>query len=266
MNIQIFIQTWRTRSKSLISWGAVIALMGGIELGVYPTIKKAGNSITQFLDAYPEVMRKMFRLEDFTTGPGFLNAELFSLIIPMVMIGVGLAWGASATADDEEKGTADLLFTLPISRLNILWSRVVAMASALALLSCFIFLFFFLGNRFVHLNLNTSNLLGATISCYFIGLLFASIGTMFGSLTGKRGISLGIGSGIAVLCYLFYTISSIDKHFDFIKPFNPFQWLLASSQLTDGLKLTVNIKFLFLISIFIAISSAAINKRDIHSS
>ena len=86
--------------------------MNSIELSVYPTMSKSGDSMKSFLDSFPEGFKKMFRMEDYFSGPGFLNTELFSLIIPMVMIGVGLAWGAGATADDEnaEPQICSLLF------------------------------------------------------------------------------------------------------------------------------------------------------------
>ena len=170
--------------------------MNSIELSVYPTMSKSGDSMKSFLDSFPEGFKKMFRMEDYFSGPGFLNTELFSLIIPMVMIGVGLAWGAGATADDEERGTADMLFALPITRSKILWSRLIAMISALGLLAVINFINLMIGARFVDMQLGATQVAAGSVGCFLIGMLFASLGALLGALLGKRGASLGIGSGL----------------------------------------------------------------------
>ena len=265
MNFQLFIQTWRGHWKSFISWAAVMVTMNSIELSVYPTMSKSGASMKSFLDSFPEGFKKMFRMEDYFSGPGFLNTELFSLIIPMVMIGVGLAWGAGATADDEERGTADLLFALPITRSKILWSRLIAMISALALLALINFLNLMIGARFVDMKLAASQVAAGSLGCFLIGMLFASLGALFGAASGKRGASLGIGSGIAILFYVFYTITAIVSKFNFVKPINPFQWLIDANQLIDGFDWMTNLRFLVLTGLAAAAASLIINRRDIHS-
>lgn len=265
MNSQLFFQTWRSHWKSFISWAGVLLLMNSIELSVYPTMSKSGDSMKGFLDSFPDGLKKVFRMEDYFSGPGFLNTELFSLIIPMVMIGVGLAWGAGATADDEERGTADLLFALPITRSKILWSRLIAMLSALALLTAINFINLFVGSRLVNMELNTSFLAAGSIGCFLIGALFASFGALFGAATGKRGASLGIGSGFAILFYIFYTLTAIVSKFNFIKPINPFQWLMDSNQLINGFDLLTDLKFFLLSAMATFVASWIINRRDINS-
>jgi ABC-2 type transport system permease protein len=239
--------------------------MNSIELSVYPTMSKSGDSMKSFLDSFPEGFKKMFRMEDYFSGPGFLNTELFSLIIPMVMIGVGLAWGAGATADDEERGTADMLFALPITRSKILWSRLIAMISALGLLAVINFINLMIGARFVDMQLGATQVAAGSVGCFLIGMLFASLGALLGALLGKRGASLGIGSGLAILFYVFYTLTALVTRFDFIKPINPFQWLIEANQLIDGFKWSTNFKFFTLSALCVIAASWIINRRDIHS-
>jgi len=265
MNRQLFKQTWRSHWKSFLSWGAVLVAMNSIELSVYPTMAKSTKSMKDFLNSFPDAFKKMFRMEDYFSGAGFLNTELFSIIIPMVMIGVGLAWGASATAEDEERGTADLLFALPITRSKILFTRIIAMTSALAALALINFVNLILGSKFVNMKLDAANLASASFSCFLLGVLFASIGALFGAISGKKGASLGIGAGFAIMFYIFYTISAIVTKFNFVKPINPFQWLLDANQLIDGFQLAVNLKFAILAALITFLASVFINKRDIHS-
>ena len=265
MNIQLFTQIWRTHWKSLASWGAVLVFLNSLELYIYPSISKSSAAMTDFVNSFPDAFKKMFRMTDYFSGPGFLGTELFSLIIPMVMIGVGLAWGAAATAEDEEEGSADLIFTLPIRRITILWSRFFASVTALAFLSLLNFLNLLIGSRIVNLEVETSHLAAATLTCFLMGLMFTALGTLLGALIGKRGLGLGVGSGIAILLYVFYTVSNLVTKFDFVKPINPFQWALSADELLKGFALAPNLKLLLGTVIFISFSSIIIERRDIHS-
>ncbi len=209
--------------------------MVSIQLSVYPTIVESGNAAKQFIDSYPEAFKKMFRIEDYTSGSGFLNVELFSLMLPLVMIGVGIIWSASATAEEEEAGTADLLFSLPVSRRVILLSKMAATFVALVVLALTVFAnIFFLAPRF-ELEVSTLNLAYACLIHLFLGVFFSGIGFFLGSLTGRKGLSLGVGSGLAIICFLFFSLSPLVSNFRFTNSVNPFQWTIARNTLADGL-------------------------------
>lgn len=265
MNIQLFTQTWRTHWKSLLSWGAVLVAMNSIELYIYPTISQSSKAMQEFVDAFPDGLKKLFRMSEYFSGPGFLATELFSLIIPMVMIGVSLAWGSSATAEDEEKGSADLIFTLPIRRRSILLTRLLAAITALALLSAINFFNIYIGAHIVDLKVGTSNLAAATFSCFMMGVLYASLGTLLGALMGRKGLGIGAGAGFAILLYVLYTVSNLVTKFDFIKPYNPFEWVIGADQLVQGFSIFPNLKLFALSTILTLLATFIIERRDIHS-
>ena len=113
MIIALYLKMWRDHWRSLLSWAGVAVLMVSIQMSVYPSIAKSGKGFETFLENYPDAIKKIFRMQDYTTGPGFLSTELYSMMIPLILIAIGATWGASATAEEEEKGTADLLFAFP---------------------------------------------------------------------------------------------------------------------------------------------------------
>ncbi len=234
MMISLIFKTWRDHWKSLLSWAGVIVAMTSIQLSVYPSIVKTGDAAKQFIDAYPEAFKKMFRMEDYTSGPGFLSTELFSLMLPLVLIAVGATWGASATAEEEEKGTADLLFTLPISRLKVLASKMIATFSVLIFLGVVIYVNLYLGAGIVDLKVNFNYILAAILSSIALGLFFSGLGFLIGSITGKKGVSLGSASAIGLLSFVFYSLAPLVDNFDFLNPINPFEWAIGGNILFDG--------------------------------
>lgn len=234
MMSSLILKTWRDHWRSLLSWAGVIVAMTSIQLSVYPSIVKTGDAAKQFIDAYPEAFKKIFRMEDYTSGPGFLSTELFSLMLPLVFIAVGATWGASATAEEEEKGTADLLFTLPISRLKVLASKMIATISVLIFLGFVIYINLFLGAEIVDLDVNFTYVVAAIFSSIALGLFFSGLGFFIGSATGKKGVSLGSASAIGLLSFVFYSLAPLVNNFDFLTPINPFEWAIGGNILFNG--------------------------------
>ena len=265
MSLTLINKMFRDHWKSLFAWGLVIVFMISVQMSVYPSIVKSGNAAKQFIDMYPEAMKKIFRMEDYTSGSGFLGTELFSLMLPLVMIGVGVIWGSSATAEEEERGTADLLFSLPISRRKILLSKMAATFVALAILAVVTFFNIFLLEGLVNLTVSTKNLAYACFTHLLLGVFFAGIGFLLGSLTGRKGFSLGVGSALGFISFLFFSLSPLVSNFEFTNPFNPFQWTIGTNVLVDGLNSSGVIKLL-ISSLFLHIFALVlIDRRQIHS-
>jgi ABC-2 type transport system permease protein len=265
MMISLIFKTWRDHWKSLISWAGVIVAMTSIQLSVYPSIVKTGDAAKQFIDAYPEAFKKMFRMEDYTSGPGFLSTELFSLMLPLVLIAVGATWGASATAEEEEKGTADLLFTLPISRLKVLASKMIATFSVLIFLGVVIYVNLYIGSGIVDLKVNFNYILAAILSSIALGLFFSGLGFLIGSISGKKSVSLGSASAIGLLSFVFYSLAPLVDNFDFLNPINPFEWAIGGNILFDGPDWTGFSKLLLGTFVLYITAALVFKNKDIHT-
>lgn len=117
----IALRTWADHWRAILAW--MMGLVGIVQLTVYPSVRDTAGSTMDFVNAFPEAFKAMFRISDYTSGPGYLSVELFSMLVPLVFIAVGASWGASATAGEEESGTADLLMSLPCRGLESSWPR-----------------------------------------------------------------------------------------------------------------------------------------------
>jgi ABC-2 type transport system permease protein len=118
------------RWRSLLVWTVGLVVMAAAQLSVYPSVQQSGESMQAFVDQWPEAFREAFGLEAYGTGPGYLNAELFSLLVPLVLIAVAVGAAAAATAGEEERGTADLLLSLPVSRTRVLAAKTLVMLAS----------------------------------------------------------------------------------------------------------------------------------------
>ncbi len=175
-------------------------------MSIYPSISENKEALQGFLESYPEAIRKIFRMQDYTSGPGFLSTELYSMMIPLVLIAVGGTWGAAATAEEEDDGTADLLFTLPISRVRIMLSKMLAAVSVVIALAFLGMLNIISLRGVVDMEIESGKLFAGTISSIAIGFFFTGVAFLIGAHSRSKGIAIGVVTGVALITFLIYSV------------------------------------------------------------
>jgi ABC-2 type transport system permease protein len=114
----VFLKTLRDQRRSLVGWSIGVVILVLLEAALWPSVRDMPD-LQQFLASYPEAMRKLFNLEEFGTGTGFMNAELFSALLPVLFIIFAVGRGARILAGEEEAGTLDVLLVTPVSAVRL---------------------------------------------------------------------------------------------------------------------------------------------------
>jgi ABC-2 type transport system permease protein len=255
MNFAIVTKTLRDHWRSSLAWSLGLLGMISLQLYIYPSVVTSSDAMKQYIDAFPEALKTIFRMEDYFSGAGFLGTELFSLMIPLIFISVAAARGSSAIAGEVEAGTADILFTLPLSRARILMSKLAAMVIELLTLSALTVLSITIGAELVSMEISKSALVTATAASVLMALGYGAIALFAGSLTGKRGVATGLTITVAIAALLFYSLAPIVDTFDYLTPFNPMDWAINGNPLSDGVSA---ISFAKLSALFLGFSALAI--------
>lgn len=251
------------RSRSLVVWSAGVAAISAVQLAVYPSIASTAAGWQQMLDAWPEAFRAAFDLDAYTTGPGFLNAELFSMIVPLVLVAVALGSAAAATAAEEERGTADLLLALPVARSTVLLAKALAMVVSVTAVAAVAAVTVAVGAPLVDLEVSTAGVVAGCAMVALLALLIGAAGLLLGALTGRRAAVLGGGIGLALTAFL---VDALAPMADWLEPWqdaSPFAWALRSDPLTGGFATS---DALLLAAVALALTAAALviyQRRDI---
>jgi len=240
--IALYVKTWRDHWRTLFAWSLTLITLISIQMSIYPSISENKEALQGFLESYPEAIRKIFRMQDYTSGPGFLSTELYSMMIPLVLIAVGGTWGAAATAEEEDEETADLLLTLPISRSRILISKMFAAISVVIVLAFLGLLNVIVLRGVVDMEIETAKLLAGTISSIAIGLFFTGVAFLIGAHSRSKGVAIGVVTGVALITFLIYSLSALVDDFDPIMPYNPMQWGLSGMPLFEGVDVVGSLK------------------------
>ncbi len=261
--ISLYLKTWWDHWRTLLAWALTLVLLVSIQMSIYPSITENKDAIQGFLESYPEAIRKIFRMQDYTSGPGFLSTELYSMMVPLVLIAVGSTWGASATAEEEDEGTADLLLTLPISRTRILVSKISATVTVTMAMAMLAMVNVLLLKDIVEMQIESSKLLAASLSSFSLAFFFTGISFLVGSFSRRKGSAIGVVTGVALIALLIYSLSALVDNFDFISPYNPMEWGLAGQPLFNGFDTSGSAKLLIGGLILMILSILKFNSKDI---
>jgi ABC-2 type transport system permease protein len=257
----VFVKSLRDQRRALIGWGVGVMLLVLLEAALWPSVRDMPD-LHEFLAGYPETMRKLFNLEDFGTGTGFMNAELFSALLPVLFIIFAVARGARMLAGEEEAGTLEVLLVTPVSAVRLLVQLAVALATAVGALGAVLYVSVLAASPVFGLGIDAADLVAATLAMVLLGVEFGWLALAVGAATGRRGLAIGVASTAAVGAYVLYVAGELVGAVEPWQPLSPFHQALTGGPLGAGLPVayvwmpTVAIAFL-------AIALPILDRRDI---
>ncbi len=232
----VFLKSLRDQRRALVGWGIGIVALVVLESALWPSIRDMPDLKT-FLANYPEAMRKLFKLEDFGTGAGFLNIELFSTMLPVLFIIFGVGRGARMIAGEEESGSLDVLLVTPVSPIRLLLQQAAALATTLATLGAVLYVAVLGCSLAFGLGIPAADLAGATLAMVLLGLELGWLALAVGAAFGKRALALGVAATAAVAAYVLYAAGELVSGLHAWQPLSPFHQALTGGPLGAGLPL-----------------------------
>ena len=260
----IFLKTLRDQRRSLLYWGIGLIAMAVIMAFVYPTIKNM-PSINQYLNELPESMKEMFGpgIIDYGSPTGYFGTELFSFMVPLLLLVFGIGFGANAIAGDEEKGTLGFLLTNPVPRWRVVVDKFGVLIISMVLLGLLFWAGLAISMPGLGIDLSLLKLAEATFGAIALALVFASLAFMVGCVKGNKGMSLGITSGLAVLTYFLNSLGGLVNWLKDYRFLSPFYHYMEPDTLANGISPMHILVLLGLVAVFFAVSVPAFNRRDI---
>lgn len=259
----VFLKSLRDQRMSLIFWGIGVAVLTLVTILFYPTVKEAPDFSKVFEES--EVLASVFAggFTDLTSPEGYLNSQLYSLLVPILFLIFTIGQGSGAIAGEEEKGTLDIMLSNPTTRLQVLIQKFAAMAVATSVLAFVLWLGVVIGGAIVDMDLSLWRTAQATFSGVLLGILFGALALMLGSAFGKRGLSTGIAGAIALGTYFIYTLVPLVEGLEQVEKVFPFYYYIAGDPLTNGLNLAHAAVLIGITAALLAVAIVAFERRDL---
>ncbi len=171
---------------------------------------------------------------DLSTPEGVLNTDMFTVFIPLILIGSAIYYGYDSTAKEEESRTLDLVLSTGISRSNFLIQKLFALAAKSFLIICGLIISIIITGTIFDLNIAMTNILAICIQLFLISTTLGFIASMIGTIFGKSSHVFGISSGIAIISYFLYTLEPFLKDFENLKYLSLFYYYKGGDPLVQG--------------------------------
>lgn len=262
----IFLRTIKDKKLSLLIYCISALCFLWMYVSLFPSIASQFDALNEYIKSFPKGFMDAFGIdpETFTTFEGYIGSEQFSFVWPIMLIALVGAFGANAIATEIEKGSAELLLSLPISRIKIFISRllagvlVVTIFSAISILSVApIADLYDIGYKFSHF---WSLFL---LACTF-GYAVLGISLLFSAIFNEKGKAIFATTGLLIAMYVLFIVSALKENLSDLKYISFFYYFSPSKVLAHNV-VPENAFLIFILIFFISSAAAGywFNKKDV---
>jgi ABC-2 type transport system permease protein len=224
------------------------------------------EEFAQIADSLPKALQQFVGGDggiDFGSVEGFLNAQIFTIMAPIMIIGVAINAGGKSTASEESAKSLDIVLSAPITRERFLIEKILSVITKVAFVSTLHFVAYYILGILFSQNVPLIGLLAICLSLFLMGTTFGMLGIMIGTLKGNPSQAIGVSGGIALISYLIANIAPLVDSIDFTKYFSLFHYYKAGDPLKNGIHDWHWAPFVVSTLIFMTISILQFRKRNL---
>ena len=204
----VFAKTVFDRRHGLVWWSVGVGALTLVTLSVWPSVR---DEYAKLVQNYPKALLAFFGIDKggLGTAAGYLQAELFSLMLPLMLIGYFIAASSAATAGEQEAGTLEFLLAQPVSRRRVLLEKYAGLCASPRCISLAFVVALVVSTRLFDLDVGVADLAAATVSAYLLAALFGAVTLLAGCIDrpsrarrryrvgrGGRGVSSELARGV----------------------------------------------------------------------
>lgn len=224
MNLTIYKKELNRNKRTFLIWLTIIILTDVFILSFFSSMEQMGDTMNEMMKGLPEGMLKAFNMDftSFTTPLGYY-ATYFGMHILIMMGAFSAGLASNILSKEERDGTADFLLTRPVTRSQVISSKMLAYLTYVLIVFALIVVVGWFGLKAVSdTPFSSEHFWVMTIYGLFITLSFGAIAWLV-SVFPKRGKSTsGIIYGVVVGSFVLSALSKIDEKSEFIAKLTPF--------------------------------------------
>lgn len=239
MNRQLFVSMYkelRQRRWAILAYCLIALAFIWMYMAIFPSFQKESAKFNELLDAYPKALLEAFNIKDLqiSTVEGYIAAEHFSFVWPIMVILLMLSMAGQAIAGEIERGTMAIMLSLPISRIKIFFSKYLAGIVMLSVFCVFSILSIFPLASMIGLDVKTENIWLVAFVSFLFGWAILSAGVMVSSFAKERStVYFTIGGGLLVM-YVFNIVSGLVESAEKLQYASIFYYYTPSDAIVKG--------------------------------
>jgi ABC-2 type transport system permease protein len=252
--------------RALVGWAVGLVAYMALVAAIFPSIKGSAD-FDRLVENYPDALKALFGISsggDLTSGAGFVDTELFSFMLPLLVLVLSIGSGSRTLAGEEDAGRLELVLAYPVRRSAAVIAKAGAVAVEVALVSVAGLLGLFVLDPVFGLDLPHANLVAGFAGLALLGILFGWLAIAIGAAKPSRALAVGVPAAFAAAGYLVNGLHGLAGWLDPFRFISPFWWLgttpLRSGAETGGL-LVITIAC----ALVLAVAAVLFDRRDLET-
>lgn len=245
-----------------VFWYAVgLIVYGLLILSVYPTVRDNAEQMGQLIGAFPKPIMEAFGATNMTSLAGFVGGKFLNVMWPLIMSVFLIMAGTGLVAREVERGTIELLLSVPESRTRLFAAKLCAFLIGILVLVSATVGSLALGAVLVDASLAFENLLslGAVLAAFSVAV--AGYSVLLSSFSKDRGKPAGIAAGITIVFYLAWVVSGLSEDWEWLENVSIFTAFDPQRALQSGQVDATHIAALLAIGLFCVIVALVVFRR-----
>lgn len=219
--------TLRQRRWSIFWWSVGVFAFIFITMVFYPSFRDSGAALEKSLENLPKAAVQLFGgSTNFFSPVGYLNSQIFFLLLPILLSILAIILGSSLIASEEKDGTLATLLARPVSRGRLLLGKIIAGSIILAIVSAVALITVVACAKIFDLDVASTSIAAAAFNCFLLAYATGAITFLLAATGRARNAAVGIGAFVGFGGYI---ISSLAGTVHWLRgpakifPFNYFQ-------------------------------------------
>jgi ABC-2 type transport system permease protein len=220
----------RDHRRAPLAWGLPLGAMCGLIVGIYPSIEDSLDELTR---NYPKGLKEAFGIEQLNTVEAYLDAEMFSLIVPLTLAFFALRSISREISVAEERGYLDTTLAAPLSRRTLVGGSFVVTVLASAVILAVVFALTLLVGVAAGAGISTAKLVAGVAGVWPLAVFSAGLAVLVAGFLHKSAAVAAIAAGTLVGMYV---VDLAGKLADSVEPFRVVSvFKYYGSGLTEGI-------------------------------
>jgi ABC-2 type transport system permease protein len=265
MSHDVLLRTLRSSVRAMLWWSAGIVALVSLQIAVYPSIRDNAG-MKKLTEDYPEALKAFIAFGggfDYTSPAGYLGSELFSFVLPLLLMIAAIGAGARGVAGEEEAGTLDLVLANPISRSRLVVDRFAALVAEVTVIAAVLWAALAVACALASMDIGVGRLAAAVVDAALLAILYGAIALLVGAATGRRAVAIAVAAAAGVAAYIVNALAALVEALEPAQKVSPFYHYAVGDPLRQGLPLTHSAVLLAAALVVAAAAPYALSRRDV---
>lgn len=257
----LFFSSLQVQARAIAVWTVSVLVLAATVIVLWPMLDTA-DALTSLADSLPPEVAEPLGLTNFGTAAGYLNGELFAILLPFIAGIMGLTRVSNQLADAENADRVEILYTLPVPRWKVTLARWAACVTGLGIMCAATWATVRIGVTLAEMDVAQHCVAAACVGLFLLGLVHAGLAYLVYGATASKGLVTGVPLVVLVVGYIVYAVLPMVDELSGAQRFSPWYWALGESPLTGAFNAGGYVAVLAVTAAALATGSALLARRD----